>query len=233
MSFLIHSIGVDFEFDERNSTAKDITVKIMALLIDDRLWPNCFNRPIKNASMVDVDDFLVKMKKTVSKGDGCNTETAETKAAATRTRSKSSIPASKPSLSIQSILSESKDSPQITNEIEMSTGSKYARSTCRTFSYFTRLFPFTCLLLVLMTTINPFFLILEFKPPVLKPFIISSKDLFNKRAREEKSTETETSKAPMILSPIVNPLTKKVRTDPSSISVPSESSQFTPLVAHC
>lgn len=87
---------VEFEFDDANVTAEEITDKIMALPVADRLWPNCLDRFIKNASMVDVDDFSVKMKKVASKPDGSTSEMAVARGAATRTRSKLSTHVPKP-----------------------------------------------------------------------------------------------------------------------------------------
>ncbi|XP_074369611.1 uncharacterized protein LOC141711064 [Apium graveolens] len=66
----------------------------------------------------------------------------------------------------------------------------------------------------------------EFKPPIIKPFLISGKDLFNKRCCEEKSTKTGSSKAPLLSSPLltppVSPTTKKVRVNPSATTISSD-----------
>lgn len=51
-----------------------------------------------------------------------------------------------------------------------------------------------------------------------------------KRAHDEKSTETESSKAPMLVSPRMSPLAKKVRVDPSTDTTRSD--LVKPLVAH-
>ncbi|KAL8125783.1 hypothetical protein AgCh_013169 [Apium graveolens] len=69
----------------------------------------------------------------------------------------------------------------------------------------------------------------EFKPPTIKPLIISSKELFAKRTREEKSTDTDSSKAPLTFSPSGSPLAKKVKIDPSVSAAKSDS--FIPLAA--
>ncbi|KAL8146993.1 hypothetical protein AgCh_004638 [Apium graveolens] len=70
------------------------------------------------------------------------------------------------------------------------------------------------------------FFIVEFKPPISKPLIIYGKDLFNKRSCEEKSTETGSSKAPMLMSPKMSPttrpMTKKVRVNPSVTTISSD-----------
>ena len=55
---------------------------------------------------------------------------------------------------------------------------------------------------------NLLFLTTEFKP--LAPPIVSSKDFLTKRNREDKPTETESSKAPILFSPTTSPQPKKV-----------------------
>lgn len=102
MLFFIN-IGVEFDLEENNTSAKVITEKIMTLPIADRLWPNCLNRPIKNASMVDVDDYSINVRKIGSKLDRCSSEMFGAKGAAARTRSKLFTFVPKPSFSIQSI----------------------------------------------------------------------------------------------------------------------------------
>lgn len=109
----------------------------------------------------------------------------------------------------------------------MSTGRKYTRGIRWTFSYLTHLMFFSCMLLVILTSIDPFFLIVNFKPPVINPLMVSSNDLF-KRPWEEKSTDTETSKAPLVLSSLFSPPAKKTRNDPSSVSTPDH---YVPLVS--
>lgn len=74
-----------------NVKAKEIAEKIMALPVSDRLWPNCLNKPIKNASMIDVGDFTSKIKKTAPRVDGDVSDATGNKGAAARTRSKSSF----------------------------------------------------------------------------------------------------------------------------------------------
>lgn len=73
-------------------------------------------------------------------------------------------------------------------------------------------------------------MIVEFKPLFLKPFHISSKDLFTKRARDDKSTKTDSSKAPMMLSSIMSPLNKKVKMNLSATTFSSDSTM--PLIVH-
>ena len=48
-------------------SATDVVGKILSLPVIDRLWPNCLNRPIRNASPVDVEDFIKKMHKAAGK----------------------------------------------------------------------------------------------------------------------------------------------------------------------
>ncbi|XP_074379163.1 uncharacterized protein LOC141720571 [Apium graveolens] len=69
----------------------------------------------------------------------------------------------------------------------------------------------------------------ESKPPTIKPLIISSKELFAKRTRQEKSMDTDSSKAPLTFSPSGSPLAKKVKIDPSVSAAKSDS--FMPLAA--
>ena len=59
--------------------------------------------------------------------------------------------------------------------------------------------------------ITPVVLIVEFKTPTIKPLMMSSRDLFAKRIRDDKSTETESSKAAMLFSPSSSPSRKKVK----------------------
>lgn len=62
---------------------------------------------------------------------------------------------------------------------------------------------------------NRSFSIVEYKTPVIKPLAVSSKELFAKRIREDKSKKIKLSKAPMFFSPSSSPQTKKVRLNPS------------------
>lgn len=80
-----------------------------------------------------------------------------------------------------------------------------------------------CVSVVFLTTFEPLDLIIEFKPPVIKPLIISSRELFAKRGRDEKSTETESSKTPMLLSFNLSPEAKKRKTDIPVTNVKSDS----------
>ena len=43
-----------FTFDPTNEAAQNVVDKIVSLPIEDRIWPNCLGRPVRNASPVDV-----------------------------------------------------------------------------------------------------------------------------------------------------------------------------------
>ncbi|KAL8126219.1 hypothetical protein AgCh_013493 [Apium graveolens] len=73
--------------------------------------------------IVNVEEFVSKMKKNLDRTEGRVSELPVTKGAATKTRSKLSTPILKPSLSIYSVSSESMKSPKTVNENEMSSGS--------------------------------------------------------------------------------------------------------------
>lgn len=89
-------------------------------------------------------------------------------------------PLAKPSLSVQSLSSESQERPKSEKNIEMSSGRIYAKGIRQIFNIVTYLCLGACLSTLLLTFIEPFFLVVEFNPPVIKPIIISSKDLFVK-----------------------------------------------------
>ena len=57
-------------------------------MFGERVWPNCLNRPIRNASFVDVTEFSNKMSKEMVKHDGDTIERMSAKGTASRTRSK-------------------------------------------------------------------------------------------------------------------------------------------------
>lgn len=107
----------------------------------------------------------------------------------------------------------------------MSSGRIYAKGIHQTFYSLAYLFFALCLL----TWIESFFLIIEFMLHVIKPLIISSRDFYAKRARDDKCTETESS-AHRLTSPNVTPLAKKVRVDTFVTTIGSDFSM--PLVGH-
>lgn len=147
----------------------------MALPIGDILWPNCLNRAIKNASIVDVDDFSERVKKSSARIETGIAEATGNKGSASRTRSKSSIPVHKPSLAVHSISSESKESPIPVNDLEMSSGLKYARVICYLILYVMCLLFSLCTLLIVLSSFDPCFLIVEVKPSVFKPCLSVSR----------------------------------------------------------
>lgn len=73
-------------------------------------------------------------------------------------------------------------------------------------------------------------MVVEFKPPSIRPLIVSSKDLFAKRARDDKSTYTDSSRAPFLFSPGRSPYPKKPRVELSTNTPKPE--PFTPLAIH-
>ncbi|XP_074351915.1 uncharacterized protein LOC141691070 [Apium graveolens] len=152
------------------------------------------------AGLVDVDDFILKMKKSKGKIDVDDSDKVVPKSAASRTRSRLMIkPIINPSISVLSLSSESRESPKDEGKnIEMSSGRIYAK---------------------------------EFKPPVIKPLLMTSRELF-KIAYEDKPPETESSKAPILPSPNFSPLSKKVKTDPSSLTTLGITDSFLTLVTY-
>lgn len=102
----------NFDFNESNATAKSIVDQILSLPVEERLWPNCLNRTIRNSSTIDVDDFVNKINKAIVKHDGAIEENIVPRSAANRTRSKVVINPLRRSQSIQSLSSESLESPK-------------------------------------------------------------------------------------------------------------------------
>lgn len=70
----------NFEFDENNTAAKDTVEKTLALPVVGRLWPNCLHRPIRNAGLVDVEDFTNRLNKVIVKHEGGVSEKVNQKA---------------------------------------------------------------------------------------------------------------------------------------------------------
>ncbi|XP_074368348.1 uncharacterized protein LOC141708563 isoform X2 [Apium graveolens] len=71
---------------------------------------------------------------------------------------------------------------------------------------------------------------MEFKPPVIRPLLVPSKDLFSKRFKDDKSTGTESSKAHLILSPNFSPPSKKMRIGHSNFLNQEQPDTIMPLV---
>ncbi|KAL8125609.1 hypothetical protein AgCh_013038 [Apium graveolens] len=155
----------DFEFDDKKVVVRDVVENILGLPVGDRLWPNCLHSPIRNASLVNVDDYILKTSKLMKKSEIDGDEKAAIRSAASRTKNKLTItPIVKLS---DSVLSLSSDSPKDGGtHLEMSSGHAYAK---------------------------------EFKPPVIRPLLVPSKDLLSKRLKDDKSIGTESSKATLLL----------------------------------
>lgn len=112
----------------------------------------------------------------------------------------------------------------------MSSGRLYTKGIRRIFYSLTYLFLLLCFSAVVLTWVEPFFLVVEFKPPTIKPLIIFNRDLFAKRTHDDKSTKPESSKTPLLFSPTYSPLSKKVLVDPSIITI--KLYLFVSLVVH-
>lgn len=83
---------------------------------------------------------------------------------------------------------------------------------------------------MIIMSIELCFLIVELKPPIFKPVLLSSKDLFDKCARDEKSKETDSSKMVMMFSPLTSPANKKLKSNLATAVSKSDTSM--PLVGH-
>ena len=107
-------------------SAIDVVGKILSLLVVDRLWPNCLNRPIRNASPVDVEDFIKKMHKAAGKSI-IYAPASTPYPTASRTRSKQT--GSKHTLSTQSISSGSPDTSALVMTLAVGSGQQFAKGT--------------------------------------------------------------------------------------------------------
>ncbi|XP_063945074.1 uncharacterized protein LOC135151216 [Daucus carota subsp. sativus] len=117
---------LSFELEEGNIEAEKVVSKILELPIAERLWPNCLGRPIKNASFVDVSEFLNKMNKAVIRHGIGSPEKAMPQGAAARTRSKlNPKPLTRPSLSVLSVSSDSGVGPTNGGDCELDSGLLY------------------------------------------------------------------------------------------------------------
>ena len=146
------------------------------------------------------------------------------KSVAQRTRSKATPCAAKASCSVQSVSSESLDSPRVEKSIEVSSDRVYAKGIHHLLSLVTYVILSLFLTTVLLTFLEPFYVIVEFKPPVIKPLIISSRELFAKRAREDKASDTESSKSPPLFNLELSPDAKRFKPSPSVVLTKPESS---------
>lgn len=100
----------------------------MAFPVGDRLWPNCLNRPFRNSGLIDIDDFVKKMNKSIVRYEAGISEKAIPKTAASRRRRKKyNTPLVKPSLDVHSLSSGILESPKSEKDVEMSAGRIYAK----------------------------------------------------------------------------------------------------------
>lgn len=196
---------------------------ILALPIEDRIWPNCLGRPVRNSSPVDMKEFLARMNKAPVMCEGETSERMPSKSVANRTRSKVTTPKSKTSCSVRTLYSDSLDSPR-TEEggLEISSSRTYVRGTRTFYSLTLQFLLFLPLSLVLLSLIEPFYVIVEFKPPVIKPLFMSTKEIFAKRARDEKTVETESSKSPTLFESNLGSDAKKFKASEYPVSMRSD-----------
>ena len=83
-----------------------------------------------------------------------------------------------------------------------------------------------CFSIILLLRFIPVCIIVEYRAPVIKPVVMSSRELFAKRARYEKFGEAESSRAALLFSPGTSPISKKVRIEPSENTLNSDSTNL-------
>ena len=224
---LLHLVDPDFSFSDDNVEATQIVDKILNLPLGDRIWPNCLGRPIKHSSPVDVEEYARRMHKVIH-SDGDQSKSLPAKTVAQRTRSKAVVSGVKTSGSIQTLSSESLDSPRTEQDLEVSSERVYAKGIRTLFKLFIFLFVSMCFSVVLLILLEPFYLVVEFKVPTLKPFEGSSKELFAKRIRGDKASESGGSKSPLLMALDASPDHKRMK---HSATGPEFKSKFdVPLV---
>lgn len=163
------------------------------------------------------------MNKAIIRHECVTKEKVILKSAANRTRSKVVINHPRKSCLIQSLSFESYEIPKSEKRVEMSSSRLYAKGIRCLFSFATYMLCSFCLSVIFLVTIEPFYLVVQFKLPTIKPLAISSKELFAKRVHDERSTETESSKTPMLLSPNFSSNTKIMKVDAPSTHTKSDS----------
>lgn len=202
----IFQLEPKFDLDEANTEAKGIVEKILALPAKDRLWLVCLNRHVRNAHVGSA--LANKSGRRIVKTDtnlGEKSGKVPIKSAAHMTRSKKahSVVPVKSIDYVQSVSSDSIESPKYEKTgvfekhdkgLEMSSNQLFAKGICQFFTLLTYISLAMCLSVVMLLYIEPCFLVVEYNPPVIKPVLFSTKDLFSKRARDEKSAETDSSK---------------------------------------
>lgn len=211
-----------FAPDPDNEASKGVVDKIVSLSIEDRIWPNCLGRPVRNASPVDVAEWIKKGK---FKEEGETSEIPPVKTVANRTRSKVNVAISRASSTPETLSSDSHESPKTEKGLEMSSGRIFAKGIL----YSVKLLSW-CFILVLVVCflLLSFSMFTEYKTPAIKPPEMSTKEMFAKRARDERSVGTGSSKTPLLASPVASPEAKRVKPTPSEAG--GKSSSTTPLI---
>lgn len=115
-------LDCSLESGDDDDVAKGIVDKILALSTRYRLWPNCLDRPVHNASHVNVGECYDKLNNAVVKYDGSDSEMPVAKSVPTRTRRKLPTHAPKRSRSVLSASFDSEDSPEAEKGVELSSG---------------------------------------------------------------------------------------------------------------
>lgn len=215
-------LDLNFTFDPNNLAAKETVSKILALPIEDRIWPNCLGRPVRNSSPVNISEYVRKGK---FKEEGDASEMAPARTVANRTRSKAVVATSRASSTPQTLSSDSHESPKTVKGLEMSSGRIFAKGI----RYSIKMLKW-CLILAFVVCFLLFScsMLSEYQTSAIKPLEMSTKELFAKRARDEKSVGTGSSKTPLLASPILSPEAKRMKSIPSETAARSGSS--TPLI---
>ena len=223
-------VDPDFEFDDDDVKTKEIVNKILQLPLGDRLWPNCLGRVVRNSSPVNVEEYASRLNLEVEVEDDDDDDQSKSvpvKTIAQRTRSKAIAAAVKTSGSVQSLSSSSSDSLRIEQGLEVSSERIFAKGIRKLFSLFSFLIMSMCFSIILLILVEPYYLVVEFKPPVLKPFEGSSKELFVKRCREEKPKSFDCVRSPISFGSGSSPDHKRLK--PSSVN--TQSGSCVPLIS--
>ena len=215
---ILSYVEPNFEFDDDNKAAKEIVDKIMQLPLGDRLWPNCLGRTIRNSSVVNVEEYANRLGMVVESDDD-QSRSATVRTVAQRTRSKAVVSVAKGSRSVQGLSSSSSDSLKTELGLEVSSERVFAKGIHKLFSALSFFVLFMSLSIILLLLFEPLNLVVEFKPPMLKPFEGSSKELFAKRGREEKPKNLDYSKSPLSIASDFSPEQKRPRPSSSNVVV--------------
>lgn len=212
-------------FDPDNKIAKEVVKKIMSLPIEDRIWPNCLGRPVRNSSPVNIAEYISKGKYK----EECDvSEVMPLKPVVNKTRSKVNVTTSRASSTPQTLSSDSDESPKSEKGLEMSSSRKFAKGIRYSLVVIKWCFILVLMSCFLLSWIFVLYSVAEYKTPALKPLGVSTKDMFTKRTRDEKSVGSGSSKAPVLLSPSLSPEAKKIKT--ASSATTAKSSPSVPLV---